>query len=127
MIKRKEEFRNFFEINKDWINCHSLCDTDNLKEFYDMYFEYINDNGLMEDKGIDVFRIVIKQEIVKSLEYNDEFYNYLFDMRKNSSDDAIFIDNPIIKKWYKASITQMIDKNSKIKQNRRELKFLKKF
>ena len=124
MIKRKEEFRNFFEINKDWINCHSLCDTDNLKEFYDMYFEYINDNGLMEDKGIDVFRIVIKQEIAKSLEYDKEFYDYIYSMRKRPSDDLIFIDNPIIKKWYKASITQMIDLNSKIKQNR--IKFLKK-
>lgn len=110
-MKNKEKFRKFFEINRDWINSHSLLIADNLKIFYQLFYDYIFENGLEEDQGINVFRIVIKQEILKSIQLDSQ--KILFNSRKNIMIGDIIIDNPIIRKWYSQCIQEdyMQEKN----------------
>lgn len=103
-MKNKEKFRKFFEINRDWINSHSLLIADNLKIFYQLFYDYIFENGLEEDQGINVFRIVIKQEILKSIQLDSQ--KILFNSRKNIMIGDIIIDNPIIRKWYSQCIQE---------------------
>ncbi len=103
-MKNKEKFRKFFEINRDWINSHSLLIADNLKIFYQLFYDYIFENGLEEDQGINVFRIIIKQEILKSTQLDSQ--KILFNSRKNIMIGDIIIDNPIIRKWYSQCIQE---------------------
>ena len=103
-MKNKEKLRKFFEINRDWINSHSLLIADNLKIFYQLFYDYIFENGLEEDQGINVFRIIIKQEILKSTQLDSQ--KILFNSRKNIMIGDIIIDNPIIRKWYSQCIQE---------------------
>lgn len=103
-MKNKEKFRNFFEINRDWINSHSLLITDNLKIFYELYFNYIFENGLEEDQGINVFRFVIKQEVLKSTQLDNQ--RVLLNNEKKIVRGDIIIDNPVIRKWYSQCIQE---------------------
>jgi len=116
MINR-EIFRNFFEENKEWINNHSLLITNNLKEFCDIYEQFIKKNNLTNDEEFKAFRVIIKNEILKSLKSKD-LITRVMNLRKSPSNSYVYIDNPTINKWYLSSRVQyVIEKADLVKLN----------
>lgn len=116
MINR-EIFRNFFEVNKEWINNHSLLITNNLKEFCDIYEQFMKKNNLTNDEEFKAFRVIIKNEILKSLKSKD-LIKRVMNLRKSPSNSYIYIDNPTINKWYLSSRVQyVIEKADLVKLN----------
>ena len=129
MINR-EIFRSFFEVNKDWINSHNLLDTNDLKIFYDMYEKFLNDNNITNDEEVNAFRLVIKNEILKSLKRKNTIIRVM-NLCKAPSSSYVYIANTIINDWYLNSRVQYVIEKSdliilnsaiapKIKQNRKE-------
>ena len=88
MINR-EIFRNFFEVNKEWINNHSLLITNNLKEFCDIYEQFMKKNNLTNDEEFKAFRVIIKNEILKSLKSKD-LIKRVMNLRKSPSNSYIY-------------------------------------
>ena len=124
-------FRIFFESNKDWINSHNLLDTNDLKIFYDMYEKFINDNNITNDEEVNAFRVVIRNEILKSLERKNTIIRVM-SLCKAPSNSYVYIVNPTINEWYLNSRVQYVVEKSdlmilnstitpKIKQNRKEM------
>lgn len=100
-MKNREIFRKFFKENKEWINNHNLLNTNNLKVFYDMYEKFIKDNNY-NDEELNNFRIVIKNEILRSLERKD-LITIVMNFRKDPSSSYVYINNPTINEWYLSS------------------------
>ena len=100
-MKNREIFRKFFKENKEWINNHNLLNTNNLKVFYDKYEKFIKNNNY-NDEELNNFRIVIKNEILRSLERKD-LITIVMNFRKAPSSSYVYINNPTINEWYLSS------------------------
>lgn len=64
--KEKKMLRKFFEQTAGWISKNSLKNYQNLLKLVDIYGHFLEENGLNNNRALQMFLIKIKQEAEKA-------------------------------------------------------------
>lgn len=88
----KNNIRLFFEESNDWIISHSLQNLDNMREFINMYGEFIVRNNLAYSRHLMLFLVELKEEELR-IRCTSSYKSHPVYKEVPS------IDNAVVNKW----------------------------
>lgn len=126
-LEEKKIFKNFFNINMDFLQNHSLLEKENLTIFGDMYEQYLKENNLEHNEILKMFLDEIRFEEL----YGNNLSKVEIEVLKMTKSTPI-ASRRILKWYYDSKVITVLTKEdinqvnqsmeSKINQNKLERK-----
>lgn len=103
--EEKRIMRRFFDDNMEWILRNSLLTEEGLKQFLEMYGDYLVDNNYVYSRNLMNFIMVIKDEMINAR------CNYQYGSKYSTASTLKRqIDNPKIRAWYQITKPSIVKK-----------------